>query len=191
MKVCIIDNYDSFTYNIVHLLQKLKAEVIVFKNDCLIQDILSIKPDKILLSPGPGFPSESGVCHEVIKEFAGIIDILGICLGHQIIAEFFASKVDYAKSVMHGKTSKIIHTNKGIFKNLPQKFKVARYHSLAVTKISNDLEITATSELDNEIMGLKHKKFNIEGIQFHPESFLSEYGNLLLSNFLYEKPDNI
>lgn len=190
-RVCIIDNYDSFTYNIVHQLERLNSEVIVLKNNCQISKIIKVKPDKIILSPGPGSPMESGICFEVIKQFAGKVDILGVCLGHQIIAEYFGAKVSHAKKIMHGKISLICHNNESIFSNVKQEFKAARYHSLSIKPdtINQELKILATDKNDNEIMAIKHSELNIYGIQFHPESFLSECGDILISNFL-ESVDN-
>jgi anthranilate synthase component 2 len=187
MKVCIIDNYDSFTYNIVHLLQKIDCNVVVLKNICTIKDIIKQNPDKIIISPGPGNPKESGICFETIDYFKNKLPILGICLGHQIIAEYFGAKVSNAKKIMHGKKCLIKHNFEPIFNGLKEEFLVARYHSLAIDKntMNDSLKITAWSVEDNEIMGIMHSQLPIYGVQFHPESFLSEYGDLLLKNFLF------
>jgi len=190
-QVLMIDNYDSFTFNLVHYLEQLDVEVIVKKNDEVsIQQIEALCPSKIILSPGPCTPNESGICLKVVDVFKGKIPILGVCLGHQVIAQNFSAKIVNADKVMHGKTSKILHTDKGVFHGLPQKFTATRYHSLVIEKNSlpEELEMTAWTEGDTgkleAIMGIKHREFDIEGIQFHPESVLSECGLNLLKRFL-------
>jgi anthranilate synthase component 2 len=185
----MIDNYDSFTYNLVQYFAELGEEVKVFRNDEIaVEEIAKLNPARICISPGPCSPSEAGISVETIKRYAGQIPILGVCLGHQAIGEAFGGKVIRAQKVMHGKTDSIHHAGMGVFKNLPDPFKVTRYHSLAIEKSSLPamLEITATSS-DGEIMGVRHKELAVEGVQFHPESILSEHGHALLKNFLQNK----
>jgi anthranilate synthase component II len=187
----MIDNYDSFTYNLVQYLSELGASVDVQRNDALtLAEIVALNPKQIVISPGPCTPNEAGVSLEVIKQFAGKVPIFGVCLGHQSIGQAFGGDVVRAKKVMHGKTSMIYHNGKGVFRNLPNPFEATRYHSLVVKAetFPSDLEITAwtqteTGEVD-EIMGVKHKHFAIEGVQFHPESILTTQGKNLLKNFL-------
>jgi anthranilate synthase component 2 len=182
----MIDNYDSFTYNLVQYFGELGAEVKVFRNDEItISEIEALKPDHICISPGPCGPKEAGISVATLQHFAGKVPLLGVCLGHQAIGEAFGGKVIRAKRVMHGKTDTVHTTQQGVFKDLPKEFTVTRYHSLAIEKESlpADLEITAWTD-DGEIMGVRHKKFAVEGVQFHPESILSEYGHELLGNFL-------
>jgi anthranilate synthase component 2 len=182
----MIDNYDSFTYNLVQYFGELGAEVKVFRNDEItISEIEALRPDHICISPGPCSPKEAGISVATLQHFAGKVPLLGVCLGHQAIGEAFGGKVIRAKRVMHGKTDTVHTTQQGVFKDLPKEFTVTRYHSLAIEKESlpADLEITAWTD-DGEIMGVRHKKFAVEGVQFHPESILSEYGHELLGNFL-------
>jgi anthranilate synthase component 2 len=182
----MIDNYDSFTYNLVQYFAELGEEVKVFRNDEItVEDIAKFQPARICISPGPCSPAEAGISVETIKRYAGQIPILGVCLGHQAIGEAFGGKVIRAQKVMHCKTDLIHHTGAGVFKNLPDPFKVTRYHSLAIEKNSLPavLEVTATSS-DGEIMGVRHRELAVEGVQFHPESILSEHGHALLKNFL-------
>ena len=182
----MIDNYESFTYNLVQYFSELGEDVRVFRNDEIsVDDISTLNPQKICISPGPCSPSEAGISVDTIKRYAGLIPILGVCLGHQAIGEAFGGKVIRAQKVMHGKTDDIQHTGVGVFTNLPSPFKVTRYHSLAIERSSlpDTLEITATSS-DGEIMGVRHRDFIVEGVQFHPESILSEHGHALLKNFL-------
>ena len=182
----MIDNYDSFTYNIVQYFGELGEEVRTVRNDeVTIQDIADMKIDRICISPGPKAPRDAGVSVEVIQQFGGKLPILGVCLGHQAIGEAFGGKIIRAKQVMHGKTSQIAHTGVGVFKDIPSPFTVTRYHSLAIERASlpDCLEVTAWTD-DGEIMGVRHKEFDIEGVQFHPESILSEHGHKLLKNFL-------
>ena len=186
MKILVIDNYDSFTYNLVQYLGELGAEVVVHRNDEIaVSDIYGIKPDKILISPGPCTPNEAGISVATVKEFAGKTPILGVCLGHQSIGQAFGGKIIRAKNLMHGKTSQIYNDGKTIFKGLPNPFTATRYHSLIVEKESlpDCFEITAWTK-ENEIMGLRHKEFDVEGVQFHPESILTRDGINLLKNFL-------
>lgn len=188
MKILVIDNYDSFTYNLVQLLGSFNCELIIKRNDETDADeIKKINPDKILISPGPGKPEDSKVSLDAIKFFGDKIPILGVCLGHQAIGISFGGNVVRASKLMHGKTSRIKHNQKGVFKSLPQNFIATRYHSLIVDKktLPDCLEITATSE-DGMIMGIKHKDYPIEGIQFHPESILTTEGKNLIKNWLEE-----
>ncbi|SNX28945.1 anthranilate synthase, component II [Polynucleobacter meluiroseus] len=185
----MIDNYDSFTYNLVQYFSELGEEVKVFRNDEIgVEDIATLNPARICISPGPCSPTEAGISVEAIQRFAGQIPILGVCLGHQAIGEAFGGKVIRAQKVMHGKTDQVFHTGVGVFKDLPSPFTVTRYHSLAIEKqtLPDVLEITATSS-DGEIMGVRHREFALEGVQFHPESILSEHGHALLKNFLQAK----
>lgn len=182
----MIDNYDSFTYNLVQYFGELGEDVRTFRNDEItLEQISAMKPDRICISPGPCTPHEAGVSVPLLKEFAGKLPILGVCLGHQSIGAAFGGKVIRAKQVMHGKTSAIAHTGVGVFKDLPSPYTVIRYHSLAIERESlpDCLEITAWTD-DGEIMGVRHKEFQIEGVQFHPESILSDHGHALLKNFL-------
>ncbi|MGH9354793.1 MAG: anthranilate synthase component II [Terriglobia bacterium] len=182
----IIDNYDSFTYNLVQYLGELGAEIVVRRNDqTTIEEIEGLDPERIVISPGPKTPTEAGICLELIKRFRGRKPILGVCLGHQAIGQAFGGRVVRAPQVMHGKTSMIAHDGKTIFEGLPNPFPATRYHSLIVERESlpERLEITATSS-DGIIMGLRHKEAKIEGVQFHPESILTEAGKQLLGNFL-------
>ncbi|WP_219117432.1 aminodeoxychorismate/anthranilate synthase component II [Janthinobacterium sp. UMAB-56] len=182
----MIDNYDSFTYNIVQYFGELGEDVRVYRNDEItIEQIEALNPDRICISPGPKAPEQAGISVEVLKHFAGKKPILGVCLGHQAIGVAFGGKVIRAKQVMHGKTSLIAHTGVGVFKGLPSPFTVIRYHSLAIERASlpSCLEVTAWTD-DGEIMGVRHREYDIEGVQFHPESILSEHGHALLKNFL-------
>jgi anthranilate synthase component 2 len=187
----MIDNYDSFTYNLVQYLGELGAEVKVYRNDELtLQQIESLKPNGIIISPGPCTPDESGISLDIIKNFSKKTPILGVCLGHQAIGQVFGGEVIRAKKVMHGKVSEIYHERRGIFNDLPSPFKATRYHSLIVAKNSlpDCFEITAWTQTEagevDEIMGIKHKQYPLEGVQFHPESILTEYGKDLLKNYL-------
>jgi anthranilate synthase component 2 len=188
--ILMIDNYDSFTYNIVQYLLELGSEVVVRRNDEIDLDgITAINPEKIVISPGPCTPNEAGISMLCIEQFAGAIPILGICLGHQSIGQVFGGKVIRAKEVMHGKTSLIHHQQSGVFTDLANSFTATRYHSLVVEQSSlpDCLEITAWTETDgqiDEIMGLRHRELAVEGVQFHPESILSQHGHALLQNFL-------
>ena len=187
----MIDNYDSFTYNVVQYLGELGAEVKVYRNDAIsIEEIESLEPQQIVISPGPCTPNEAGISMQVISHFAGKKPILGICLGHQSIGQSFGGKIVRAGKVMHGKLSSIQHDGKGVFKDLEKSFTATRYHSLVIDKTSvpDCLEVTAwTQDRDGnieEIMGVRHKSLAVEGVQFHPESILSEEGHRLLNNFL-------
>lgn len=182
----MIDNYDSFTYNLVQYLGELGQDVHVHRNDEITLDqIKAMQPEKIVISPGPCTPNEAGISVPLIHEFAGKIPLLGVCLGHQSIGQAFGGNIIKAKTLMHGKTSLIHHTNSGVFRNLPNPYTATRYHSLVIERetIPDCLEITAWTE-DGEIMGVRHKTLAIEGVQFHPESILTEHGHELLDNFL-------
>jgi len=182
----MIDNYDSFTYNLVQYLGELGEEVKTFRNDEITLDqIAALKPDRIMLSPGPCTPNEAGISLAVIKHFAGKLPLMGVCLGHQSIGQAFGGKVVHAQQIMHGKTSPVTHTNQGVFADIPSPFTVTRYHSLVIEKASlpDCFEVTAWTD-DGEIMGLRHKELCIEGVQFHPESILTEHGHALLDNFV-------
>lgn len=183
--ILMIDNYDSFTYNLVQYLEGLNEKVIVKRNDKItIDEIVLMNPAMIVLSPGPCTPNESGICLEVVHYFKGKIPILGICLGHQIIGQAFGCKIVKAKEPVHGKVHAITHNNRGVFKGLNNPLKVTRYHSLVVEnkEIPDFFEITAQTN-EGEIMGLKHREYKIEGVQFHPEAILTEMGMELLDNF--------
>jgi anthranilate synthase component II len=184
--ILMIDNYDSFTYNLVQYFGELGADMQVVLNDELtVAEIAALKPEKIVISPGPCAPAQAGVSLAVIEAFAGKLPILGVCLGHQAIGQAFGGNVVHAKQLMHGKTSPVTHTNTGVFRGLPSPFTATRYHSLAVERemLPDCLEVTAWTE-DGEIMGLKHKTLEVEGVQFHPESILTEHGHAMLKNFL-------
>ncbi len=191
----MIDNYDSFTYNIVQYLGELGADVQVFRNDALtLADIEAMAPEKIVISPGPCTPNEAGISVATITHFAGKIPLLGICLGHQSIGQAYGGKVVRAHSVMHGKLSQMHHAGKGVFSGLPSPFTATRYHSLVIEKASlpDCLEMTAWTQKEDgsidEIMGVRHRTLAVEGVQFHPESILSEHGHQLLKNFLDAPP---
>jgi len=186
LRILMVDNYDSFTYNLVQYFAELGAEVQVQRNDEItIAQIAEIKPDRLVISPGPCSPSEAGVSVAAIKYFAGKIPILGVCLGHQSIGAAFGGKVVRAKALMHGKTSLITTTQKGVFSGLPEQYTVNRYHSLAIERSSlpSELEITAWCD-DGEIMGVRHREVYVQGVQFHPESILTEHGHALMKNFM-------
>ena len=189
MKILLIDNYDSFTFNLYHYLSTLKVKVDVIRNDKITaKQIIINKYDKIVISPGPGNPNQSGNCIKIVKSLYKKIPILGVCLGHQIIGQVFGSKIIQAKKLMHGKTSLIKSNKIGIINNLPSRFQATRYHSLIIDKktLSKELEITAQTK-DGIIMGVKHKKYNIHGVQFHPESIKTIVGMKILKNFINNK----
>lgn len=186
MKITLIDNYDSFTYNLLHYIGELGAEVKVIRNDKITADAaLAERPDGVVISPGPGTPHDAGICMELIKKAAGNTPVFGVCLGHQCIGEAFGGKVIRAPEPMHGKVSVIRTRQKGVFKDIPDGFSATRYHSLIVERrtLPDCLEITAETD-DGIIMGLQHKTHNLHGVQFHPESIASEYGHKMLRNFL-------
>ncbi|MGD8640388.1 MAG: aminodeoxychorismate/anthranilate synthase component II [Gammaproteobacteria bacterium] len=187
----MIDNYDSFTYNLVQYFGELQADVQVFRNDKIaIAEIEKLKPSHLVISPGPCTPNEAGISLEAIKHFAGKVPILGVCLGHQSIGQAYGGKIVHANAIMHGKTSMIYHKGEGVFKGIDSPFEATRYHSLVIDKnsVPDCLAITAWTEDANgkldEIMGVRHKELEVEGVQFHPESILTEHGHTLLKNFL-------
>ncbi|MCW8958425.1 MAG: aminodeoxychorismate/anthranilate synthase component II [Gammaproteobacteria bacterium] len=187
----MIDNYDSFTYNLVQYFGELGAQVKVFRNDQVsVAEIEALSPEHLVISPGPCTPTEAGISIEVIKHFAGRLPILGVCLGHQAIGQAFGGKIIHARQIMHGKTSMVYHSNVGVFKGLVNPFEATRYHSLVIEQASlpDCLEVTAWTQNEDgsmdEIMGVRHREFQIEGVQYHPESILSEHGHQQLANFL-------
>ena len=191
MSVLMIDNYDSFTYNLVQYLQALGAEVKVIRNDDLsVAQIEALQPERIVISPGPCTPNEAGVSLELIRQLGARVPILGVCLGHQSLGQAYGGDVVRAKTIMHGKTSRIRHEGRGVFAGLPDRYEATRYHSLVVSRetLPECLEITAWTENEDgsfeEIMGLRHREHPVEGVQFHPESILTEHGHALLKNFL-------
>ncbi len=191
VKVVMVDNYDSFTYNLVQYFGELGADVTVVRNDQVtVEDIEELTPDKLVISPGPCTPKEAGISVDTILKFAGKTPILGVCLGHQSIGYAFGGNIIHAKSIMHGKTSLIFHHNQGVFKGLNNPFTATRYHSLVIEQetLPDCLEITAWTQDEagnlDEIMGVRHKQLDIEGVQFHPESILTEHGHDMLRNFL-------
>lgn len=190
-RLLMIDNYDSFTYNLVQYLQELGADVDVHRNDQIsVADIESMAPDLLMVSPGPCTPNEAGISMEAIRHFAGKLPIMGVCLGHQALGQVFGGKVVRARQVMHGKTSPVYHTGEGVFAGLPSPFTATRYHSLVVERDSlpGCFEVTAWTQDDDgavdEIMGMRHRELPLEGVQFHPESILTEHGHAMLKNFL-------
>ncbi|MCY1165010.1 MAG: aminodeoxychorismate/anthranilate synthase component II [Pseudomonadota bacterium] len=188
MKILMIDNYDSFTYNIVQYFGELGAEVDVFRNDEItLEEIAAHRPDRLVISPGPCSPAEAGISVAAIRHFAGKLPILGVCLGHQSIGAAFGGNIVRAQELMHGKTSMITTTQQGVFADLPKQFVVNRYHSLAIEKSScpDALAVTAWTD-DGEIMGVRHKELAIQGVQFHPESILTEHGHAMLKNFMVQ-----
>ncbi|MDQ2070352.1 anthranilate synthase component II [Natronospira bacteriovora] len=191
--VLMIDNYDSFTYNLVQYLLELGEEVAVHRNDEItVAEAMALKPDHIVISPGPCTPNEAGISMDLIREAAGVIPLLGVCLGHQSIGQVFGGRVVHARDVMHGKTSMMHHNSQGIFRDLPNPFEATRYHSLIVAAddLPECLEVTAWTETEDgerdEIMGFRHRELAVEGVQFHPESILTQHGHDMLRNFLHE-----
>ena len=185
----MIDNYDSFTYNLVQYLGELGEEVRVVRNDEIgVGEIERLAPSRIVISPGPCTPSEAGISLQVIDRLAGKVPLLGVCLGHQAIGQAFGGRVVHAKALMHGKVSPIHHSGKGVFRGLPSPFQATRYHSLAIEREScpSELEVTAWT-YDGEIMGVRHREMSVQGVQFHPESILTEHGHDLLRNFLIQE----
>jgi anthranilate synthase/aminodeoxychorismate synthase-like glutamine amidotransferase len=184
VKVLLVDNYDSFTYNLVHLFEQLGAEVIVRRNDAITADEAeALEPDRLVISPGPGRPREAGVSVEVIRRLGPSVPTLGVCLGHQAIVEAFGGEVGQAKTLLHGKASEIRHDGRGIFAGLPEPIEAGRYHSLAAVRVPDELAVTATTG-DGEVMGVRHRTFPVEGVQFHPESVLTPDGPHMAENFL-------
>ena len=186
MKILLIDNYDSFTFNLYHYISSFKAKVDVVRNDKInSKEIIKKRYDKIVISPGPGNPDQAGNCLKIVKDLYRKIPILGVCLGHQVIGQVFGGKIVKAKNLMHGKTSKIKHNKKGLFKNIQNNFEATRYHSLIVDRKSFPKDLIITAETKNKtIMGLMHKKYNIHGFQFHPESISTKMGMKLIINFI-------
>lgn len=184
--ILIIDNYDSFTYNLYQQTESLGKSTLVVKNDEItLEKIAKLAPEKIIISPGPRRPEDSGISNAVVQKFYTQIPILGVCLGHECIGQIFGSRVVQAKRILHGKTSDIYHSNEKLFKGIKNPFKAARYHSLILDRVPENFKLTAWTK-DKEIMAIKHKKYPLFGVQFHPESFLTEEGTKLMNNFLYK-----
>jgi anthranilate synthase/aminodeoxychorismate synthase-like glutamine amidotransferase len=185
MKVLMLDNYDSFTYNLVHLLEELGAEVVVRRNDAVtVEEAEALAPDRLVVSPGPGRPVDAGVSVELIRALGPRVPTLGVCLGHQAIVEAFGGEVGAARALLHGKASTVVHDGRGVFAGLPERFEAGRYHSLAATTVPGELEVSAHTE-DGEVMGVRHRELAVEGVQFHPESVLTlPVGRDLIGNFL-------
>ncbi len=184
MKLLMIDNYDSFTWNLVHLFEELGADVDVFRNDAItVAEAEALAPDRLVVSPGPGRPEDAGVSVEVIRRLGPTVPTLGVCLGHQAIVEAFGGRVGRAQALLHGKSSVVRHDGAGVYAGLPAEIEAGRYHSLAAVDVPADLVVTATTE-DGEVMGVRHTSFRIEGVQFHPESVLTPSGPELAANFL-------
>ena len=186
--ILMLDNYDSFTYNLVQYFGELNADMKVYRNDVLtVSQVENMKPEKIVISPGPGRPEDAGISVEIIQKLAGKIPILGVCLGHQAIGYAYGGKIIHAKTLMHGKTSKISHDDREIFKGVANPFEATRYHSLVIDPktLPQELQVTATTTDDKEIMGVRHKTFPLWGVQFHPESILTKEGMNILRNFLH------
>jgi anthranilate synthase component II len=186
--ILVIDNYDSFTYNLVHLFEQLGAEVRVFRNDAIsVDEAERLAPSHVVVSPGPGRPAEAGVSVELIRRLGPRVPTLGVCLGHQAIVEAFGGEVGQARALLHGKASSVEHDGKGVFAGLPQGLDAGRYHSLAATRVPDELEVSARTP-DGEVMGVRHRELPVEGVQFHPESVLTPLGPDLLRNFLGTRP---
>ena len=184
MKVLMIDNYDSFTWNLVHLFEELGAEVVVHRNDSIsVEEAEALGPDRLVVSPGPGRPEDAGISVEVIRRLGPHVPTLGVCLGHQAIVEAFGGEIGSAMSLLHGKASRITHDGEGVYAGLPAEIEVGRYHSLAAVRVPDELVITARTD-DGEVMGLRHTRHPIEGVQFHPESVLTPRGPEIARNFL-------
>jgi anthranilate synthase/aminodeoxychorismate synthase-like glutamine amidotransferase len=184
MRVLVVDNYDSFTYNLVHLLEELGAEVVVRQSDEIaVEEARALEPDRVVVSPGPGRPAEAGRSIELILGLGPTTPTLGVCLGHQAIVEGFGGEVGQARALVHGKATRIVHDGRGIFAGLPAFLDVGRYHSLAATRVPDALEVSARAS-DGEVMGVRHRTLPIEGVQFHPESVLTPYGRTMLETFL-------
>jgi anthranilate synthase/aminodeoxychorismate synthase-like glutamine amidotransferase len=184
MRVLLVDNYDSFTWNLVHLFEELGAEVTVRRNDAItLDEARELAPDRLVVSPGPGRPKDSGVSMELIRELGPTVPILGVCLGHQAIVEGFGGRVGQAQALLHGKTSLVRHDGLGVYAGLPPEIEAGRYHSLAAVEVPDDLIVTARTE-DGEVMGVRHRTHSIEGVQFHPESVLTPDGPAIARNFL-------
>jgi anthranilate synthase/aminodeoxychorismate synthase-like glutamine amidotransferase len=184
MKLLLIDNYDSFTWNLAHLFEELGAEVAVHRNDALtLDEAVALEPDRLVVSPGPGRPADAGISVEVIRRLGPQVPTLGVCLGHQAIVEAFGGEVGQAKALLHGKASRVTHDGEGIFARLPERIEAGRYHSLAAVEIPDELVVTARTD-DGEVMAVRHRTLPIEGVQFHPESVLTPDGPAMAENFL-------
>jgi anthranilate synthase/aminodeoxychorismate synthase-like glutamine amidotransferase len=184
VKLLMVDNYDSFTYNLVHLFEELGAEVVVRRNDAItVDEAVALAPDRLVVSPGPGRPADAGVSVELIRRLGPTVRTLGVCLGHQAIVEAFGGEIGAARALLHGKSSLIEHDGRGVFAGLPEEIEAGRYHSLAAVRIPDELEVTARTS-DGEVMGVRHRTFPVEGVQFHPESVLTPLGPALARNFL-------
>ncbi len=184
VRLLMLDNYDSFTYNLVHLFEQLGAEVVTFRNDALTPDEAeALAPDRLVVSPGPGRPEDAGVSVEVIRRLGPRVPTLGVCLGHQAIVEAFGGEVGAARALLHGKSSRITHDGKGVYRGLPDEIEAGRYHSLAAVRVPDELEVTSRTA-DGEVMGVRHREHPVEGVQFHPESVLTPLGPQLAENFL-------
>jgi len=184
MKVLMIDNYDSFTYNLVHLFEQLGADVTTFRNDAItVEEAELLAPDRLVVSPGPGRPSDAGISVELIRRLGPTVPTLGVCLGHQAIVEAFGGEIGQACALLHGKSSMISHDGKGVYRGLPGEIEAGRYHSLAAITVPDELEVTARTP-DGEVMGVRHRSLPVEGVQFHPESVLTPLGPRLAENFL-------
>ena len=188
MKILMLDNYDSFTYNLVHLFEQLGAEVVTLRNDAVTADRAEeLAPDRLVVSPGPGRPADAGVSIELIQRLGPTVPTLGVCLGHQAIVEAFGGEVGAAQALLHGKSSLLRHDGKGVYRGLPDEIEAGRYHSLAAVRVPESLEVTATTA-DGEVMGVRHREYPVEGVQFHPESVLTPLGPRLAENFLEGTP---
>jgi anthranilate synthase/aminodeoxychorismate synthase-like glutamine amidotransferase len=184
MRLLMIDNYDSFTYNLVHLFEELGAEVVVRRNDAIsVDEAAALQPDRLVVSPGPGRPAEAGISVEVIRRLGPETPTLGVCLGHQAIVEAFGGEIGQARALLHGKASRVRHDGRGVFAGLPAEIEAGRYHSLAALTVPGELEVTATTA-DGEVMGVRHRQLPVEGVQFHPESVLTPLGPRMAENFL-------
>ncbi|HSF60919.1 MAG TPA: aminodeoxychorismate/anthranilate synthase component II [Gaiellaceae bacterium] len=188
MKILMVDNYDSFTWNLVHLFEELGAEVAVYRNDAItIDEAGALSPDRLVVSPGPGRPADAGISVELIRELGPRVPTLGVCLGHQAIVEAFGGRVGQASALLHGKASHIRHDGSGVFTGLPEEIEAGRYHSLAAVEVPDELVVTARTE-DGEVMGVRHRIHPVEGVQFHPESVLTPQGTQIARNFLDRPP---
>jgi len=186
MRILVLDNYDSFTWNLVHLFEERGAEVLVHRNDAItVEDAAALRPDRLVVSPGPGRPEDAGLSLELIRTLGPDVPTLGVCLGHQAIVEAFGGSIGQARALLHGKASRIRHDGVGVFSGLPEEIEVGRYHSLAATAVPDELTVTARTD-DGEVMGVRHRVLPIEGVQFHPESVLTPDGGVMADNFLRE-----
>jgi anthranilate synthase/aminodeoxychorismate synthase-like glutamine amidotransferase len=184
MKLLMIDNYDSFTWNLVHLFEERGVDVAVYRNDAItVEEAAALAPDRLVISPGPGRPSEAGISEELIRRLGPRVPTLGVCLGHQAIVEAFGGDIGQARALLHGKSSRVRHDGKGVFAGLPEEIEAGRYHSLAAMRVPDELVVTATTA-DGEVMGVRHRVFPVEGVQFHPESVLTVDGPRMAENFL-------